>query len=156
MAGRSRGAGGTVAFAVPVETAYAYLVDPRNRPAWQSSLRRVDDVDGEPRVGQTWTDVTVPGLRPAMRTTVLEPPRGGRARWAETGVWRGVAADLELRFDATGPRTCQVRVEFAIRLPGPRLLAGPLGRAASLVSAPPVTADLRRAAALLADGGRTP
>ena len=32
-------------FDVPAEVAFDYLVDPRHRPEWQSSLRRVEDVD---------------------------------------------------------------------------------------------------------------
>ena len=34
-----------VRFGVPVEVAFDYLVDPHHRPEWQSSLRRVEDVD---------------------------------------------------------------------------------------------------------------
>ena len=34
-----------VAFAVPAEVAFDYLIDPRHRPEWQSSLRRVELVD---------------------------------------------------------------------------------------------------------------
>ena len=56
--------GGRVEFACDRETAFDYLVDPRRRPEWQSSLRRVSEVDGEPRVGQTWVDETKPGLKP--------------------------------------------------------------------------------------------
>lgn len=131
---------GTVAFEVPVEVAFDYLVDPVNRPAWQSSLRRVEDVEGEPRVGQTWTDVTRPGLRPAMRTTVLERPR----LWAESGTWRFVRADLTLRFTRAGEEACEVRFRFRIHA------LGPVGLAASVVSVPAVRGDLRRAAEILA------
>ena len=49
--------------------AFDYLVDPRHRPEWQSSLRRVSAIDGDVRVGQTWVDETKPGLKPLMRTT---------------------------------------------------------------------------------------
>src|SRR4029079_17798195 len=82
--------GGRVEFACDRETAFDYLVDPRRRPEWQSSLRRVSEVDGEPRVGQTWVDETKPGLKPRMRTTELVRP----ARWAEEGTWRFVRAEL--------------------------------------------------------------
>jgi hypothetical protein len=133
-------ASGTVRFDVPDAVAFDYLVDPRNRPQWQSSLRRVQDVEGDVRVGQTWTDVTVPGLRPAMRTTVLERPR----LWAESGTWRFVRADLTLHFTPVGGRACDVRFEFEIHA------VGPLGRAASVVSTPAVRGDLRRAARILA------
>ena len=131
---------GTVRFEVPVEVAFDYLVDPHHRPEWQSSLARVDDVDGEPRVGQTWTDVTVPGLRPAMRTTALDRPH----RWSEVGTWHGVAAELTLAFRPAGPAACDVDCTFTIRV------LGPVGRLATLVSGPAVRADLRRAARLVA------
>ena len=122
----------TVAFPVPREVAFDYLVDPANRPEWQSSLARVEDVDGEPRVGQTWTDVTRPGLRPRMETTELDRPR----RWAERGTWRGITATLvlELTETATG---CDVSATFEI--------ARPL-RAPALWA---VRGDLRRAAGKL-------
>ena len=94
----ARGGRGTVVFAVPAEVAFDYLVDPRNRPAWQSSLTRVEDVDGEPRVGQRWTDVTRPGLRPAMETTELDRPH----RWSEEAP--GVASfGLTLSFTPATP-----------------------------------------------------
>lgn len=136
-----RDLGGTVRFDVPAEVAFDYLADPHRRPEWQSSLRRVEDVTGEPRVGQTWTDVTWPGLRPAMETTVLERPRV----WAETGTWRFVRADLTLRFQPVGDAACEVCYSFRIHM------LGPLGLGATVVSVPAVGADLRRAARLLAE-----
>ncbi len=136
----ARQPGGVVRFEVSAEAAFDYLVDPLNRAAWQSSLRRVEDVDGEPRVGQTWTDVTKPGLRPAMITTELERPR----RWSESGTWRFVRADLTLTFSPLGPRACEVGFHFDIHA------LGPLGRLVSRTSVPAVAADLRRAARNLA------
>jgi hypothetical protein len=122
----------TVAFPVPSEVAFDYLADPHNRADWQSSLARVEDVDGVPRVGQTWTDVTRPGLRPRMETTVLDRPH----RWAERGTWRGITATLTLDFadTATG---CDVTASFEIA----RLLRAPALRA--------VRSDLRHAASTL-------
>ncbi len=102
---------------MPPEVAFDYLVDPRNRPEWQSSLNRVEDVDGEPRVGQTWVDVTKPGVRPAMETTELERPH----RWTETGTWRGVSATLTLTFTETATG-CDVAATVVATLPL-RLLA---------------------------------
>ena len=131
---------GSVAFEVPAEVAFDYLVDPRHRAEWQSSLRRVEDVDGEPRLGQTWTDVTKPGLRPAMRTDVLERPH----LWSESGTWRFVRADLTLRFEPVGEGACDVRFAFRIHA------LGPLGLVASAVSVPAVRSDLRRASQILA------
>jgi len=134
-------ASGKVRFHVPAEVAFDYLVDPRHRPQWQSSLRRVEDVDGDPRAGQTWTDVTKPGLRPAMTTTELERP----ARWTESGTWRFVRAELTLRFEPVGEEACDVRFDFRIHA------LGPVGRAATRVSVPAVSADLRAAARILAN-----
>jgi len=136
-----RQVGGRVEFGCDRETAFDYLVDPRRRPEWQSSLRRVENVTGAPREGQTWTDVTKPGLRPAMETTVLERPR----LWTESGTWRFVRAELTLVFEPVGVEACDVRFSFRIRA------LGPVGLAVSVVSVPAVAADLRRAAALLAE-----
>jgi hypothetical protein len=130
-----------VAFDVPVEAAFDYLVEPRNRPAWQSSLRRVEQVSGEPRVGQTWVDVTGPGLRPAMATTALDRPH----LWSERGTWRGVEATLTLRFD-TAPGGCRVTAEVSVGGRPAWRLVGPL---VERVAALAVPRDLRRASRLL-------
>jgi len=130
--------GGRVEFGVAREVAFDYLVDPRNRAEWQSSLARVSAVDGEPRVGQTWVDETRPGLSSRMRTTELDRPR----LWSESGTWRFVRADLTLSFyDA--PRGCTVSYRFRIHA------LGPVGLAASALSSRAVGADLRRAARIL-------
>lgn len=137
-----------VAFPVPAETAFDYLVEPRNRPAWQSSLRRVDEVDpGPPRVGQRWVDVTVPGLRPRMETTVL----ARATTWTEVGRWHGIDATLTLDF-RPGPAAgaCRVAVSFRVRGRGPaRIPAYVVDRVAVLGVLP----DLRRAARILSTGG---
>ena len=112
-------------FGVPREVAFDYLVDPRNRAEWQSSLARVSEVDGEPRLGQTWVDETKPGLKPLMRTTELERP----SHWSETGTWRFVRADLTLDL-AEAPGGCTVAYRF--RDPRPR--AGGLGGERALVA----------------------
>jgi hypothetical protein len=129
-----------VRFDVPAEVAFAFLVDPANRPSWQSSLRRVEDVDpAEPVVGQTWTDVTSPGLRPAMETTELVPP----TRWTERGTWRGVSAELTLTFapDADG---CLVTAEA--RVTGPVV-----GRVLTAVAPYAIRSDLKRASRILSE-----
>ena len=96
---------------MPVEVAYAYLSDPRNRPEWQSSLARVELLDeGEPRVGMRWRDHTRPGVVPEMEITELDPDR----TWAESGRWRAITAKLTLRFSAT-PAGCVVDVAFRVR-----------------------------------------
>jgi uncharacterized protein YndB with AHSA1/START domain len=132
-----------VAFDVPVEVAFDYLVDPRNRPQWQSSLRRVEQVDGEVRSGQTWIDVTGPGLRPAMETTVLDRP----VCWTERGVWGAIEATLTLRFRPVGAR-CETTAE--VRVVG-RGLARPLGPVLARAAALAVPRDLRRAARILSE-----
>jgi uncharacterized protein YndB with AHSA1/START domain len=121
---------------VPVEVAFDYLVDPHNRPEWQSSLARVEDVDGEPRVGQSWIDVTRPGLRPRMRTTELERPH----RWTEEGTWRGYAAALTLVFTPTDDG-CDIDATV--------LITGPLVSLLRRVAPGAVRRDLRHAARLL-------
>ncbi|MBM9458493.1 SRPBCC family protein [Nocardioides sp. zg-536] len=133
-------------FAVPPQRAFAYLADPRNRPAWQSSLRRVEDLrpgpDGAPSgAGATWTDVTaVPGVRPRMRTERSEAPR----HWAEVGTWGPVTARLTLTLEPTEGGTL-VHVDLAVRAPG-------VGRLLSTLARRPVRADLVRAARLVAAG----
>ncbi|WP_296605301.1 SRPBCC family protein [Nocardioides sp.] len=130
-----------VAFPVSREVAFDYLADPHNRPAWQSSLARVEDVDGEVRVGQTWVDVTSPGLRPLMETTELDRPR----RWSERGTWRGFDAVLTLDFAETATG-CDVAA--TMRVTGRGIAALP-ARVLSLVAPRAVRSDLRRAARVL-------
>jgi uncharacterized protein YndB with AHSA1/START domain len=131
-----------VRFAVPAEVAFDFLVDPTNRPRWQSSLSRVEHVRGDIGVGQTWVDVTVPGLRPRMETTELDRPH----RWTERGTWRSVAAVLTLTFYPAGAG-CDVGAEMRLTARG---AAAPLASALGLVSPVAVRRDLKRAARLLA------
>lgn len=132
-----------IRFEVPLEVAFDYLVDPHNRPEWQSSLRRVEAVDaGEPRVGQRWVDVTTPGLRPQMETTILDRPN----TWTEVGSWHGIDAILTLDFVAEGPGAL-VTPTFRVRGSG---VVRPLALAADRVAIFAVLPDLRRAARILA------
>lgn len=136
----------TVRFEVPVEVAFDYLVDPHRRAEWQSSLRRVEEVDaGPPRVGQRWVDVTVPGLRPRMETTVLEPAR----TWTEVGTWHGIDAELTLDFEPAGTG-CLVAPTFRVTGRG---AARPIAWAVDKVAVLGVFPDLRRAARILAGRG---
>ena len=128
-------------FAVAAEVAFDYLADPRNRPEWQSSLRRVELVDEDVRVGQRWIDVTVPGIRPQMETRVLERPLA----WSETGRWRGVEARLTLSFEPAA-QGCRVLAQVRVRGRG---LWRPLGPLATVAAAVAVPGDLRRAARIL-------
>lgn len=134
----------SVHFDVSAEEAFRYLVDPRNRPSWQSSLRRVEDLSSEtPQVGQTWTDVTKPGVRAAMETTVLQPYR----LWTERGTWRGITAELTLRFVQV-PRGCTVTAE--VRVAGTGLFR-PIGPAITAAAAAAVPSDLKKAARSLSE-----
>lgn len=126
---------------VPPEVAFDYLVDPHHRPAWQSSLRRVEDVTGEPRVGQTWVDVTAAGVRPRMRTTELDRPD----RWTEEGHWRSFRATLTLTFTAV-EGGCEIGVAMDVAASGP---AGLLARGLSAVAPRAVRSDLKRAVVLM-------
>ena len=130
-----------VAFEVPAEVAFDYLADPRHRPEWQSSLRRVELVDDVVAVGQRWVDVTMPGLRPRMETTALQRPTS----WSEAGRWGGVEAVLTLRFVPAGAG-CLVEPEFSLTARGPARVALPVLR---LLATPAVRSDLRRAARIL-------
>ncbi len=130
-----------VPFPVPPAVAFDYLADPHRRPEWQSSLARVEDVDGGPRVGQTWVDVTKPGVRPAMETTELDRP----TRWTEVGTWRGFSATLTLTFTETATG-CDVEPVMDLRGRG---IAAPFARALGLAAPYAVRSDLRHAAARL-------
>jgi hypothetical protein len=133
---------GPVPFRVPAEVAFDYLTDPVNRPAWQSSLRRVEVLDpGPAHEGQRWVDVTKPGPRPQMRTTTLSRP----GRWVEAGSWRGITLEGELLFTPS-PEGCDVTATARFRGTGPWRGVVPL---LARTAAAAVAADLRRAATLL-------
>lgn len=134
----------TVDFAAPVAEVYAYFVDPTRRPEWQSSLRRVDDVHGDGGVGTTWLDVTAVGVKPRMTTTLAEPG----VAWAETGTWRGIAADLRLDLH---PLAAGTRVVATYELRTPRPLA-PIGFVLRRLAPIGVRDDLRRAARKVGSG----
>jgi hypothetical protein len=132
-----------VRFSVPADVAFAYLVDPHHRAEWQSSLRRVEDVrPALPVVGQTWVDVTVPGPRPLMETTVLERPD----TWTEVGSWHGVEATLTLDLAPTSTG-CLVVPTFRVSGTG---VARPVAFVVDRLAALGVYPDLRRAARILA------
>ena len=132
----------TLRYAVPVHAAFTYLADPRNRPEWQASLRRVELVDdGEPRAGFRWRDQTAARIDPEMVITEFETD----VLWAETGRWRRIEADLTLRF-APHRGGCSVDVEFAVRGKG---FLRPVGWAASGAGLLAVRSDLRRAGRIL-------
>ncbi|MBS45500.1 MAG: polyketide cyclase [Nocardioides sp.] len=135
--------GRAVLFPVPCEVAYDYLVAPDNRAEWQSSLRAVEDVRGADGVaGQTWTDVTNPGLRPRMELTDADRP----TRWSERGTWGRFAAELTLDFAPAGSG-CAVTATMALHARG---VAWPLGVVLQRLAPYAVRADLRSAAEILA------
>lgn len=127
------------------EKVFRYLADPRNRPEWQSSLLSVTLFDrGEPRVGTTWRDNTMTGLRPTMEITELVPFK----LWAEVGHWRGVTASLTLRFTAI---TAGCRVDAVGTLSGTGPWSVPV-RAAGKVAGPAIRHDLGRVGEILTRG----
>ena len=138
-----------VDFPTSDERAYRYLSEPRNRPAWQASLRRVTEVRGHGEPGTTWVDVTAAGIRPRLEVTAAAPYR----RWQERGTWRGVCAILTLRFAQTGPT--HTRVVATVEVETPALLR-PVALALMVVGPPALRSDLARAARLAAGdrGGR--
>jgi uncharacterized membrane protein len=132
-----------VEYDVPVDVAFRYLADPRNRPEWQSSLRAVKLLDeGEPRVGMRWLDLTSARIAPEMVITEMEPG----VLWAETGRWKAIEADLSLGF---APRAggCRVEVAFGVRGRG---VLRPLGWVATGAGLFAVRSDLRKAGGILA------
>ena len=132
---------------MPIQDAYAFLSDPRNRPAWQSSLRSVTvPADEEPHVGQRWQETTTVGVRPRMEIVEMDPLRV----WTERGWWRGVEATLSLRF---APTAAGCRVEISGDVGGRGLWAVPAAVAGRLAGIA-VAADVRNAGRILADAGR--
>ena len=139
----------TVPFDVSPEVAFDYLVDPANRPEWQSSLRSVELLsEGPPRVGTTWVDKTKPGLNPRMETTVQDRP----VRWSEVGRWHGLEAVLTLTFTprASDDHGGGTDVVASMTFAGPPAWR-PVAFLLEKVSPAPVAADLRRAARILAE-----
>ncbi|ATD70936.1 MULTISPECIES: SRPBCC family protein [Gordonia] len=142
-----------VAFSTPPADTFDYLTDPRNRPAWQSSLRRIDDLhvisDRAGDVGTSWTDVTlVPGVSPRLEVTACEPHR----LWREVGGWRSVDAVLTLRFDERADGGTDVHAEATLTVP---VIGVPVLAVNRWPAAQAIRADLARAARIVADhGGR--
>lgn len=129
----------------PPEKVFRYVVDPRNRPEWQSSLLSVTLVDrGEPRVGMTWRDNTMVAVRPAMEITELVPFK----LWTEVGHWHGVTAALTLRFTAI---SIGCRIDGAGSLTGSGPWSVPV-KAVGRVAGPAIRHDLARVGDILTRG----
>lgn len=126
---------------------FDYLVDPAHRPEWQASLRSVELIDEGPvRLHSRWIDHTVVGARPRLRVAELRRPDDDRSDgdragvWREVGAWRGVGADLVLRFEDDGGGTL---------LSGTVEITGWLRAVLQPLAPVAVAADLRRAARIL-------
>ena len=129
----------------PPEKVFRYLADPRNRPEWQSSLLSVTLVDrGEPRVGMTWRDNTMVGLRPTLEITELVPFK----LWAEVGHWRGITASLALHFTAI---SIGCRVDAVGSVSGSGGWSTPV-KAAGKLAGPAIRHDLGRVGEILTRG----
>ncbi|WP_282580331.1 SRPBCC family protein [Nocardioides sp. InS609-2] len=132
----------------PPEVVFRYLADPRNRPEWQSSLLSVqlEDGDAEPRLGLSWSETTVIGMRAHLEITELVPYRvlGESARMG------GIDGTLVLRFKArTGG--CRIEVEGVMSAGGlMRYAAAAAARVASRVA----ISDLKRAGRVLSTRGQ--
>ena len=93
--------------------------------------------DEEPHLGQSWTELTVVGVRPSLVVTEFVPFRS----WAERGTWRGVQATLHLRF--TGTREgCRVVADGEVAGDG---VYGVAARSSGLLAGRAIAADLRTA-----------
>jgi hypothetical protein len=130
--------------AAPPGVVFDYLVDPRNRPEWQSSLRSVEVLDDGPvRLHLRWIDHTIVGARPRLAIAELRPPSDeAPGVWREVGRWRGLAADLTLRFTPVDSGT---RLDGSVALTGPL----PVRLVLQLLAPRAIVADLRRAARIL-------
>lgn len=127
-----------VRFPVAATVAWDYLVDPRNRPLWQSSLRGVEVGDPTPVVGLSWIDVTrIPGIRPRMRLVEAARPD----RWVEEGSFRGFSARLALDFTPSSGG-CEVTARFSVH-------GWAVGGLLTRVAVRAVRADLERAATIV-------
>ena len=131
--------------AAPRQQVYDYLADPRNRPQWQASLRRVEVLDdGPPRPGVRWVD-HVGRLRPLLRITHMEPGE----LWAEVGTVGPFTAYGTLLFaDAERDGRPGTVVHCIARLHGhgPARALAPFAMAAAAVL---VRNDLKRVAHIL-------
>lgn len=132
--------------AAPRDVVHAYFAEPRNRPQWQASLRRVELLDeGEPRVGLRWID-HVYGAPPFhLRITRTEPGE----LWAETGSSGPFTAMGTLLFeDAERDGVAGTRVTMIARVTG-RGAARVLSPFAMVVAGVLIRNDLKRAARIL-------
>ena len=136
-----------VVVARPQEEVFDYLADPRNRPQWQASLRRVEvDGDGPPRIGLRWRDHTVVGL--SFDLAIVELRRA--SLWVEQGSSGPFDVTVALSFAPVPGKAAETAtaVGCEVRIAG-RGWARPLGPPAVLAALATARSDLRRAARVL-------
>ncbi len=140
--GSGRAANLVVRMHHPVGVVFDYLSDPRHRPEWQASLRRVELL-GEQVVGTgtRWLDHTWAGISPELRVVTHEP----REAWAEEGRWRGITASLLMIFVPQGDET-DLELSARVRGAGPWRLAA---AGATLLTPAALRSDLARADRIL-------
>lgn len=137
----------TVVFDSPLHVVFDFLTDPTRRPAWQASLRCVEDLvplgtrAGD--VGTSWRDVTmVPWVRPRMEVVESEYRRS----WVEIGRWGPVDANLTLGFVSAAHRGTEVSATAYLTVP---IVFAPALAGLRLVAAPALRADMETAATYL-------
>jgi uncharacterized protein YndB with AHSA1/START domain len=141
--------GFSLVVAAPPRAVFDYLSEPRSRPEWQSSLRSVDLLtEGPTGVGTRWLDRTAVGACPVLEIVRMQAPDGATPGvWSEVGEWRGLRADLTLRFEPrTGSPTTLVVADADI---GGALPWRPVSLVLRMLAPAAIKADLRRAARLL-------
>lgn len=141
--GTGRAANLVVRMHHPVGVVFDYLADPRRRPEWQASLRRVELIgDQATGTGARWVDRTWAGLSPEMRVVTHEH----REAWAEEGRWRGLTASVLMIFVPQGDET---DLEVSVRMRGAGLWRLPAA-GATLLAPAALRHDLARADRILA------
>jgi len=124
----------------PPHQVFAFLSEPRNRPKWQRSLRRVEVLSrGETRLGTEWRETPFGIGTVAMRITEYDPPK----RWAERGTSPLGRLDLTLTFEAVENRT-RLRVDV-------QLETWPLVRFLARMGRPLMLREIRNDLAMAAD-----
>lgn len=106
----------------PAAEVFDYLVQPRNRPEWQSSLKEVRGAPAEPNEGATWTDVMSGPLGEAtVEVTGFERPNLYQER-VTSGMGDG---EVTVRLEEAGTAT-DIRVAADMELKGWFRYVGPL------------------------------
>ena len=129
---------------VPPASAFEYFADPRNRPNWQRSLRRVELITaGPPALGTRWREWPL-----GLGEVELEIVRFERDRvWAEEAQTRLGRLTLVLVFEPA-PTGTRLGVEATLTLPP---WASWADRAVAPLVRREIEGDLQRAARALAD-----